>query len=238
MRKNVILFDIDGTILNLKLGLAYNIFVDTINEVYNIGINQSNLPTFHGKTDLQILADIELSFDLAPAFLTAGATNLWGLLFEKFKLVITQENIELLPGILELINILSSHDEYALGLVTGNFKQNAYLKLQANSLDRFFPFGGFGCDNPNRNQLPKLALERARDLGLIAADVSEKNAIIIGDTLHDINCGKDNNIPVLAVATGTVKRHVLQELHPDYLLDDLRDVRAVFSLIDNHFKNI
>lgn len=234
MKKKIILFDIDGTILNLEFGIAYNIFVDTLNEVFGIEINSENLPSFHGKTDLQILADIEREFVLEKTMLTARAGELWDLLYDRFKMNITKETIRLMPGIEQLISIFDDHDDYALGLVTGNFKQNAYLKLSVNALDKYFPVGAFGCDNENRNALPIIALNRAADSGLIPSDFSRRKALIIGDTLRDIECAKVNNIPALAVATGGISKDVLASSEPELIFDDFTHAQNVFDIIDNY----
>jgi len=52
--KKLVLFDIDGTILNVEPHLAKSIFVDTFGELFNVDISQ-DVPSFHGKTDLQII---------------------------------------------------------------------------------------------------------------------------------------------------------------------------------------
>jgi phosphoglycolate phosphatase len=54
---------------------------------------------------------------------------------------------ELLPRLLE-----AGHQ---LGLVTGNVKAAAHIKLHRAELNRFFSFGGYGSDSPDRAELTR-----------------------------------------------------------------------------------
>jgi len=235
MKKKVVLFDIDGTILNVDGKVAYGIFVDVISEVFGVDVSES-LPSFHGKTDLQILSEI---FD--RHHISNGSEKiqiLWQKLYDKFSKKLSDENINLLPGIKEFLKLIHSRDDYLLGLVTGNFRRNAYLKLRVKELDSYFNFGTFGCDDFDRNVLPDIAISRAIESNLIPHDFDVKNSIIIGDTHRDVECARSCGMPVVAVATGKASVKDLSAASPDYLFENLSNYNEIFNTLENHFDSV
>lgn len=238
MSRNLILFDIDGTILNLENGIAYDIFVSTINDVFSTDLNSSNLPSFHGKTDLHILEDIGLELGIHADDMNERLPLLWDGFFEKFVQRITKQSIEVLPGVSELINLFHNESDYSLGLVTGNFERNAYLKLKTANLDSYFTIGAFGDDHKNRNLLPSIALERAKNAGLVHSDIRSERVLIIGDTFRDVDCARANGMSVVSVATGCASYDELYALKPDFLFDDLSKFENVFDTINNYLEKI
>lgn len=227
--KKLVLFDIDGTVLNVESNIAKSIFVDTFGELFNIDISH-HIPSFHGKTDLQILSDIRKYYNINH---NTDLNHIWDVIYNKFRTNLNSSNIEVLPGVRELINLLAKNDKYAIGLVTGNFKKNAYLKLSLAELDNYFHFGGFGDDSENRNMLPEIALERAKRKKIINESFDNENAIIIGDTFRDIQAARHNKMKVIAVATGKASVKELSYYSPDYLLENLSDYTKVYKYIDS-----
>jgi phosphoglycolate phosphatase-like HAD superfamily hydrolase len=54
---------------------------------------------------------------------------------------------------------------------------------------------------------------------------------VIGDTGHDIACGKAFGARTIAVATGGWSRERLAEVSPDFLFDDFRATDDVISTL-------
>ena len=226
--KKIVLFDIDGTILNVESSLARSIFIDTFGEMFSIDISKS-IPSFHGKTDLQIIADIA---NLYGIDYSNEIEQIWNNIFEKFEQRISKESITILPGAAELIEEIEKADNFELGLVTGNFRKNAYLKLSLVGLDEYFPFGGFGDDCPDRNKLPLIAIERAKKSKIIDETYPISNSVIIGDTFRDIQAAKSNSLKAVAVATGKAPSSELRRYTPDVLFEDLSDYKKVFDCLN------
>jgi phosphoglycolate phosphatase len=130
-----------------------------------------------------------------------------------------------LPGILELLEDLAKQPDKILGLLTGNLRQGARLKLEHYDLWRFFPFGAFADDHHDRNALGPCAVRRAVEHA--ACEFSPGQVDVIGDTGHDIGCGKAFGARTIAVATGSWSRERLAEHRPDFLFDDLANVDEV-----------
>src|SRR3989338_10270594 len=69
--------------------------------------------------------------------------------------------IKLVPGVRNLLDQLE-HRGVALGLITGNRKSLAQLKLEDVDIWRYFSVGGYGDDpHEHRSDLVKIAVERA-----------------------------------------------------------------------------
>lgn len=130
-----------------------------------------------------------------------------------------------LPGIRKLLEDLAHQPDKTLGLLTGNLQRGARLKLEHYDLWQFFPFGAFADDHHDRNALGPCALGRA--LVETAIDFSPKQVDVIGDTGHDIACGKAFGARTIAVATGSWTRERLEQCEPDFLFDDLSNVDEV-----------
>jgi phosphoglycolate phosphatase-like HAD superfamily hydrolase len=134
-----------------------------------------------------------------------------------------------LPGVLELLETLHGRTDFAQGLLTGNLRRGAEFKLSHYKIWHFFAFGAFADDSPRRNDLGPHALRRARELH--RQEFDPRHTYIIGDTPHDIECGKVIGARTIAVATG---RHTIDELAahaPDAVFPDFADHAALLRLI-------
>jgi phosphoglycolate phosphatase-like HAD superfamily hydrolase len=86
------------------------------------------------------------------------------------------------------------------GLLTGNIKQGARIKLERYNLWEKFPFGGFADDHEERPKIAVAALRRGSEH--FGRDLKGEEVLVIGDTPLDIDCGRAIGAKVLAVATG------------------------------------
>lgn len=215
------LFDIDGTILRLKQYRSKRIFRKVFSDMFSVDVPEQLMPNFSGMTDLQIVADICSVGEITLESVLIRIDELWERLIYEFDDESVRENIVLLPAIDSLISHLHISEEAKLALVTGNFRANAYLKLDTYQLSDYFPVGAFGCDYADRNLLPKLAIDRANQLW--NSSFTNKNAVIIGDSPNDIICAKANDILSVAVATGFHSIDELIEYQPDLLFESFAD---------------
>lgn len=81
---------------------------------------------------------------------------------------------------------------HATGLLTGNIRRGAEIKLGKFQLFDRFPFGVFGDDGPDRTALPRIARDRARKI--LGETFRFEQIVIVGDTEEDCK---------IAVANGT-----------------------------------
>jgi len=136
---------------------------------------------------------------------------------------------QILPGVFELLKKLKTRPHLILALLTGNVSRGAQLKLEHYGVWHFFEFGAFADDHHDRNQLGSFAQARAREKH---GDEFEADQIdVIGDTPHDIECGKAFGARTVAIATGSWPRPELAAHRPDFLFDDLSNVDEVIHIL-------
>ncbi len=114
------------------------------------------------------------------------------------------------------------------GLVTGNLRETAMVKLASAGLEpALFPVGAFGDELADRNALPAMALQRAAEW--LGRPVTK--AAVVGDTPADIACAHANGLCALAVATGPYSLDELATHRPEHLFADLSDLDAVLDAL-------
>lgn len=111
-----------------------------------------------------------------------------------------------------------------LGLLTGNLRLGAEIKLRRYGLWEEFTLGGFADDHEDRDQIAVAA--RARGRQHLGPDLADDEIVVVGDTRHDVRCGRAIGARVLAVATGGESFEELHPSRPDWLVRDLRDISA------------
>ncbi|MHB1712510.1 MAG: HAD hydrolase-like protein, partial [Acidimicrobiales bacterium] len=94
------------------------------------------------------------------------------------------------------------------GLLTGNSRKIAYLKMSATGLGSVFRFGGFGDEGDQRTDLFSRAIDEARALGALGA--GGVRICYVGDTPLDIHAARLAGVPMVAVATGRFGRADLE----------------------------
>ncbi len=132
----------------------------------------------------------------------------------------SSDGYRVMPGTEELLDQLIDRG-VLLGLVTGNVEAAAHIKLARANLNRFFSFGGYGSDSPDRGELTKKALERG---GVVfGTELDRSRCFSIGDTPRDIDAGHFAGIEVTGVATGKYTVEQLREAGADAAIESFED---------------
>jgi phosphoglycolate phosphatase len=232
---HICLLDIDGTLL-LTGGAGQKAFAQTL--AHEFGIAEIIHPVmFAGRSDRAIalellrLHGVEESTDNWQRFCVGYLSRL------EAALVANQGYV--LPGATELVTALAKRDDVALGLLTGNVREGAKRKLVHYNLWHWFAFGGYGDDHLDRSDIAAAALTAAREHIKGHANGSTTNGqkfqgeiIVVGDTPHDITCGRSIGARCVAVPTGHTKADELRQSNPDLLVDSLEDIGPILSLLD------
>ena len=136
-----------------------------------------------------------------------------------------------LPGVTALLDALQEHDgRLAVGLLTGNYPETGCLKLAAAGLDvERFSVAAWGTDGDHRRDLLPVAL--ARHAARSGTTLPPERVVVIGDTVHDIDCAAAHGARSLAVATGQAKVPELQAAGATLALPDLSDTARVVDWI-------
>jgi phosphoglycolate phosphatase len=219
-RMRLILFDIDGTLLRCGPQVR-PILASTLTDVYGT-CGDVNAYNFAGRTDPRIVFDLLIGAGLTEEEVKARLAEARALYAERLESRLDRQEMQLLPGVTEALERLSARDDVLLGLVTGNWEPGARTKLSRFDLNRYFGFGAFGCDAVDRTDLPPVALDRAERIA--GRRFRPEEALIVGDTVHDVACAQAHGIPVLAVATGWTSADTLREAGADRVVEDLTAV--------------
>jgi phosphoglycolate phosphatase-like HAD superfamily hydrolase len=134
------------------------------------------------------------------------------------------------PGVRELLDALETRSDCVLGLLTGNVREGAALKLASGGLAfERFRLGAFGSDSAHRPDLPAVAQRRAKEeLGL---DLRGHDIVIVGDTPADVTCGNGIGARAIGVATGSFTVEQLMEAGAYAAFTDLSDTQAVLASV-------
>ena len=223
--KKLILWDIDGTLLHSD-GAGERALVHALRDGFGLADDFAWLD-YSGRTDRWIAGEI-----LRHHGLPVTPENLQRYLdsyLHRLLAEMPRGQPHFLPGILELLETIRGLPDLAQGLLTGNLVRGARIKLEHFSAWHFFECGAFADDSEQRNDLGPHALRRARERHL--AEFAPANTFVVGDTPHDIACGKAIGARTIAVATG---RHALAELRahaPDVVFPDFSDPPAFLRFV-------
>ena len=229
--QRLILFDIDGTLLSAG-GAGARALRAALAEVFGTpGATQGF--SFAGKTDPQIVRELLQAERLPEEHVASRLPDLWRRYLTRLEDELPRTDIQVLPGIPELLaRVEAAADTMLLGLLTGNLREGARLKVEAAGIafDRF-AVGAFGCDHADRAELPAFAVQRAEQR--TQHRFAGKEIVIIGDTPNDVACGAHLGVRTIAVATGSYSEEQLAACGPDFVFPDLADGDAVWDAILN-----
>ena len=217
----LVLFDVDGTLVHTGRA-GSRAFGKTIASVFGAPESVEKI-NFGGRTDPSLVREL---FHLNDIPTTPENFHRF---FESYVFwldhLVANANGEVCRGVAEFILDLRSLPEPPmLGLLTGNIRLGAEIKLRHYGLWQKFVTGGFADDSEDRNQIAAAAFARARRV--LDEKLRPEEILVVGDTPFDVRCGKHIGAKVLAVATGGAKLEELQALKPDWAVADLTRVTA------------
>lgn len=193
----LLLFDIDGTLT--QGGPARKAFAVALEHTYGT-TGPIDTHDFSGKTDPGSVREILSAAGFGPREIESGLPRFLNRYLAGLERRIVAEPTTALPGALRLIDALEARSDVFLGLVTGNVKRGAELKLGSVGLWDRFPIGGFGSDHEDRNELPGFAMRRAA--AYWGRDFRGEDTVIVGDTPRDVACAGAVGAATLGVTTG------------------------------------
>ena len=212
--RRLLLFDIDGTLITSG-GAGEWALRDAMKSRFGIEEDLSGI-LLAGATDKKIAVAMLEKHGLDPS-----AENIAALLDEylfHLESRIPRHQGRVLPGMVELLKVLSSREEAVLALLTGNVVRGAEIKLTHYGVWHHFEFGAFADDHHDRNELGKFA--QARDIERYGIDFPSERIYVIGDTPRDIECGRAIGAKTVAIATGHYSLQELAAHAPDFLFQD------------------
>lgn len=206
MSRTYLFWDVDGTLLSTARAGIFA-WEDAIREVLDTEPDMSSMRTA-GLTDAEIAVELAVAYGDESAATAGRLLRLYG---EYLPECLTRRRGSVMPNVREILETLAPRDDVLSMLLTGNIAAGAEAKLRSYGLWEFFGAGGaFSVEGSDRPGIAREARELAarHDGGELPPG---ERMVVIGDTPHDISCGREIGARTLAVATG-----------PGYSLEELR----------------
>jgi phosphoglycolate phosphatase len=209
-----VLFDIDGTLL-VTGGAGGAAWQRAFEELHGVEANVAE-HTDAGMTDPEIAKIVFREVVGRDGTPEERAQAIGRYLKHLPDTVAESSGYRTMPGVEALLDELIDGGAL-LGLVTGNIEAAAHIKLARAGFNRFFSFGGYGSDSPDRTELTKTALSRGE---LVSGGVLTDGACIgVGDTPRDVAACHGAGIRVVGVATGSYSVEQLKTAGADWTLE-------------------
>ena len=218
----LVLFDIDGTLIRTG-GAGVKAFAKVFETEFGATDGFERLK-FSGRTDMSLVREFFGFHNIAP---TPGN---FGRFFERYVFwldhILQGSETAICPGVWEFIwQLRLMRPAPLLGLLTGNIRLGAEIKLRHFDLWKVFATGGFADDHEDRDQIAAIA--RRRGCELLQEELRHDQVLVIGDTPLDIRCARAIRSHVLAVATGGATLEELRQHTPDWAVSDLKAISAM-----------
>lgn len=227
MALKILFWDIDGTLVDTDRAGMYA-WLQALEEEYGDPIDLEGLDTA-GLTDVRIAEVViqqlwgEGDDDLERA----------GRLLSRYEQLLPEwlvKRVEgsVLPGVRAILDASMERDDVDLALLTGNIAGGAEAKLRHYDLWGYFSFGAFADGITDRRRVARGALAEARRRHRDAID----GVYVIGDTDHDIDCGKAIGARTIAVGTGPFSAAELEAHDPWWAVERLPVPEKFFDRLD------
>ncbi|MFH1239614.1 MAG: HAD hydrolase-like protein [Candidatus Diapherotrites archaeon] len=226
MRK-LILFDIDQTLIKV-LKFHSKAYAAMFLEVFNIPGKLEDIK-YDGLRFQEVVREVALMHDVGEMNIESKQEEALLSYVNHFSRNLPEDSSEyVLPGVFTLLEKINN-SEHVLGVVTGNSKLAGEKILRSAKLYDYFKIFAYGDEAKTREKIVEKALIKADEKYLI--HFKDKDLVIVGDSIHDIDSGKPYNAKTIAVVTGSYSKEELKEHNPDYLFKDLRNAEMVYKAI-------
>src|SRR6266536_544660 len=217
----LVLFDIDGTLIRTG-GAGVKAFAKVFETEFQ-AVDGFERMKFGVRTDTGLVREFFGYHNIA-----ATPEN-FRRFFERYVFwldhILRDSQTSVCNGVWQFIRDLKALSKPPLiGLLTGNIRLGAEIKLRHAGLWDVFVTGGFADDSEERDKIAAVAKERGSRL--LNQELRGEQVVVIGDTPLDIRCARAIGAKVLAVATGMVPKDELESHNPDWTVKDLGEVKA------------
>jgi len=217
----LVLFDVDGTLIRTG-GAGMKAFARTFESEFK-AVDGFERLKFAGRTDVGLVKEFFSFHRIEPT-----PENLRRF-FDHYVFwldhLLKESTGEVCAGVWDLIQGFQALPQPPLlGLLTGNIRLGAEIKLRHFDLWEVFQTGAFGDEDEDRGRIAATALERGSRI--LGTRLRGEEVLVIGDTPLDIHCGRVIGAKVLAVASGGADLAELERHQPDWAIPDLRAITA------------
>ena len=224
----LVLFDIDGTLIHSG-GAGVKAFAKAFATEFGIADGTERLK-FAGRTDVSLVREFFGHHQIPPT--TGNFERYFQAYLHWLGQIAPESPGKICPGFEEFYAGLKTRPEPPLiGLLTGNIRRGAEIKLGQHGLWDKFSFGGFADDHEERDTIAAVARQRGAER-LNHPPLRGEEVLVIGDTPLDIRCARAIQAKVLAVATGNFTVEELAEFKPDWVVQDFTAIADLSAILD------
>lgn len=108
-----------------------------------------------------------------------------------------------------------------IGAISGAMEGAARTKMEPGNLNRYFTFGAYGSDSPDRAELTEMGIAKAARLN--GHQLARDQVYVVGDTPHDIEAAHAAGAIGIGVATGHYDLDALREANAEHALGSLTE---------------
>jgi phosphoglycolate phosphatase len=222
----ILLWDIDGTLLNTDRA-GMHAWVQALGEEHGSPADVNSMSPA-GMTDGGIAKDA-IADVLCREYSTELAASLLGRYVELLpEWLERRTNGFIHPNVVEILQAAAARSDIENALLTGNLEAGARLKLGHHSILDFFAWGAFADHGIKRRDIARHARSQAEARHGDAIEA----VYVIGDTRHDIDCGKAIEARTIAVGTGPFGAEELAQFEPWWAIEHLPDAHAFLTRLD------
>jgi len=211
-------FDLDGTILDVSSRL-HSVYLDIVNQ---LGGEPLSKEVYWQAKKEQLSEDT-----IAKKSKIDNTSKYMQLRKERIELPKYLKHDKLIPRALESLSELKKDNQMVL-VTLRNSTENLHQQLRRFKIEPLFDKVLVGSNGKERWSL-KAKIIRSDNL------FEPRKAIIIGDTEADILAGKNLNMLTIAVLSGIRGRKELLSSQPDYIINDITQLRNAIDNFSNQF---
>jgi phosphoglycolate phosphatase len=226
--KTLVLWDIDGTLVDVK-GAGRRSFIHGIEKAWGIVDDIADVK-FGGATDLGVLAQLRARLHLPDEHTQAFFEHMTAHLEASLAPRVGDDGAAVcmgavaVQGAVNAVHALYARGDVVQGLVTGNARSTAFVKLRAAGINTTpFVAGGYGDEHPDRNELARRALAR------ISEQHATSRVVLIGDTPRDVEAAKTIGALAIAIARRTEDRAALNDARADHIVERIDEALALLE---------
>jgi phosphoglycolate phosphatase len=218
-----VIFDLDGTLVNFNIE-SQTIRAEVKSYLIRNGIPPSILLTNESIFEMLKKVEIYLKNNNKPQRTFNNIRDKALEIAGKFELE-AAKTTSLFPGTIETLQALRER-KLKIGLCTINSQKSTEYILKKfkikNLFDAIIPRDKVKQVKPHPEHLTA---------ALKALNVTETEALIIGDGITDMNCASDLNVIAVGLTTGTATKEQLTEAGANYLITSIADLPPLLGKI-------
>lgn len=221
----MVLFDIDGTLI-YSGGAGIRSIEKSFSKLYGLENAMKNISP-DGKTDPLIIEEVFLDkLNRKPSI--DEIERVLSVYLENLENEIYNEKYKVFEGAIDFLEWAQSTKKFLIGLATGNLEEGAKIKLKPSGLLKYFEFGGYASDSPERSEILKIAYERGNQIAM-RKNFKIKEVFVIGDTPRDILAAKKAGFLSIGMALFNHSKEELIRAGANYTFESYAELKEFFS---------